>query len=226
MHHFVDESDIHMIELDHVVIAALSLDEGVGWLEQRLRVRADPGGQHTGFGTHNAVLRAGDDVYLEVIAPDPAQPEPGRPRLFGLDEPATRALLAGGPRLLHWVVRTRELEAERRKLAAVAGVAPEELGEATPMRRGGLSWTLTIPASGGRPPAGMPSIIDWEGAPHPCSRLPDRGVVLERLELAAPAPTIAALADLGRDRRVAFVEAAAPRWTARLRTAAGSATLG
>ncbi len=215
-----------MIELDHVVIAALSLDAGVRWLERRVGVRTEPGGQHAGFGTHNALLRVGDDVYLEVLAPDPAQPDSGRPRLFGLDEPATRALLAGGPRLLHWVVRTRELEAECRELAAQAGVARDELGHATPMRRGSLHWTLTIPPGGGRPPAGLPSIIDWEDAPHPCSRLPDRGVTLERVELAAPAATITALADLGQDRRVAFVEAASPRLKARLRTPSGGVTLG
>jgi hypothetical protein len=176
--------------------------------------------------THNALLRLGDDVYLEVIAPDPGQPEPGRPRLFGLDEPATRELLGGAPRLLHWVVRSRELPAARRKLAAASGVALADLGDATPMRRGDLRWTLTVTASGGRPPAGLPSIIDWETAPHPCSRLPDRGVALERFELAAPAATIAALADLGRDGRVAFVEAASPQWAARLRTPSGRVTLG
>jgi hypothetical protein len=54
----------------------------------------------------------------------------------------------------------------------------------------------------------------------------DPGVALERFELTVPAATVAALADLGRDRRLAFVEAASPRWTARLRTPSGHVTLG
>jgi hypothetical protein len=63
-------------------------------------------------------------------------------------------------------------------------------------------------------------VIDWGGAPHPCARLPDRGVVLERLDVEAPATTIAALAPL-HDPRVTFTERERAALTARLRSPSG-----
>jgi len=213
-----------VIELDHVVVAARRLDEGVRWVEDRLGVAPDAGGTHDGFGTHNALLRLGGDVYLEVLAPDPAQPRPPRPRLFGLGEEETRRLLEAGPRLLHWVVRTRDLPAALAELAGSAGEPAAALGVASPMRRGDLRWTLAIRADGGRPPHGLPSVIDWGGAPHPCARLPDRGVVLERLDVEAPATAMAALAPL-RDPRVVFSERERAALTARLRSPSGLVTI-
>ena len=209
-----------VIELDHVVVAARRLDEGVRWVEDRLGVAPDAGGTHDGFGTHNALLRLGDDVYLEVLAPDPAQPRPPRPRLFGLGEEETRGLLEAGPRLLHWVVRTRDVPAALAALAGAVGEPAAALGVPSPMRRGDLRWTLAIRADGARPPHGLPSVIDWGGAPHPCGRLPDRGIVLERLDVEAPTTAIAALAPL-HDPRVAFTERERAALTARLRSSSG-----
>ncbi|GEJ55548.1 VOC family protein [Anaeromyxobacter diazotrophicus] len=215
-----------MIELDHLVVAALTLDEGMRWVRERVGVAPEPGGQHLGFGTHNALLRLGEDVYLEVLAPDPAQPEPPRSRLFGLDGDATRASLERGPRLLHWVVRTGALGAAIRRLATAAGLEPAAVGLPTPMQRGQLRWTLALPSDGSRPPGGLPSVIDWGATPHPCSRLPDRGVRLERLELAAEAPIASALAELTRDPRVALAAGAPARCIAHLAAPSGTATLG
>jgi hypothetical protein len=209
-----------IIVLDHLVVAARRLDEGVRWLEDRLGVAPDAGGRHDGFGTHNALLRLGDDVYLEVLAPDPAQPRPPQPRLFGLNDPESRRLLEGGPRLLHWVVRARDLPAAIAAMTDAAGESETALGIATSMRRGDLRWTLGIRADGARPPHGLPSVIDWGRTPHPCARLSDRGVVLERLDVEAPTATVAALAPL-RDPRVVFTERERSALTATLRSPAG-----
>ena len=210
-----------VIELDHVVVAAGRLGEGVRWLEERLGVAPDAGGTHAGFGTHNALLRLGDDVYLEVLAPDPAQPHPPRPRLFGLEDEECRNLLKDGPRLLHWVVRTRDLPRAVAVLAGGAGKPAAALGSASPMRRGDLNWTLTIRPNGARPPDGLPSVIDWGEAPHPCARLPDRGVVLEQLYVEGPTTTISALAIL-RDPRVVITQRERSALTTRLRSPSGA----
>ncbi|HET6412058.1 MAG TPA: VOC family protein [Anaeromyxobacter sp.] len=213
-----------VIELDHIVVAARRLGEGVDWIEDRLGVRPDPGGTHDGFGTHNALLRLGDDVYLEVLAPDPAQPRPTRPRLFGLEDEICRSLLVHGPSLLHWVVRTRDLPGAIAALVGCAGNPEAVLGIASHMRRGDLSWTLTIRPDGARPPDGLPSVIDWGEAPHPCARLPDRGVVLEQLNVEAPNATVSALALL-RDPRVVITRRERSTLVARLRSPSGAAVV-
>ena len=101
-----------MLELDHIVVASADLDSGEAWLRERLGVALAPGGAHPGWGTHNRLLQLGGGTYLELIAPDPSQPDPTTPRPFLLDDPGMRARLARSPRLVHWIVRsTGDLDA-------------------------------------------------------------------------------------------------------------------
>ena len=151
------------------------LDAACHELAERLGVRPAPGGQHRGIGTHNAILALGEGVYLEVIAPDPNQPPPSRPRPFGLD-----ALV--DPRLVAWAARAPDIESRVEK-ARAAGYDPGnviKLGRDLP-DGGRLEWRLTFPgelAGDGL----VPFLIDWGSAPHPsviapqgCSLLSLRG---------------------------------------------------
>ncbi|MFC4637345.1 VOC family protein [Deinococcus hohokamensis] len=160
-------------QLDHLVVAARTLEEGRAWLEGRLGVTLSPGGEHELFGTHNALLSLGPDAYLEVIAVNPSAPAPRRPRWFALDDPAMQARLAAGPALIHWVARVPAL--------------PEGPGVLA-LARGALRWTLTVPAGGQLPQGGVqPSLIAWQ-TPAPPSLLPDLGVRLAGLHLGTPEP--------------------------------------
>jgi hypothetical protein len=74
-----------LVLIDHLVYAAPDLATAVADVAERFGVRAQAGGKHIGLGTHNALLALGPQTYLEIIAPDPGQPEPSLPRPFGVD---------------------------------------------------------------------------------------------------------------------------------------------
>lgn len=157
--------------LDHLVIAARTLAEGQAWLEGRLGVPLQPGGEHAAFGTHNRLLSLGASAYLEVIAINPAAPPPSRPRWFALDTPELHARLSHGPQLIHWVAQVAQVPQGALELS-----------------RGDNRWALTVPDDGSLPLGGVaPSLIHWHTPPPPM-RLPDMGVRLERLSLGTPEP--------------------------------------
>lgn len=159
-----------MRELDHLVVAARTLDEGAAWVSSVMGVPTVPGGKHPLMGTYNRLLGLGPGRYLEVIAIDPDAPQPPRPRWFALDEPAMRERLARGPALIHWVERTDDIEA-----ALALYPEPVEVLDAT---RGELAWKITVPRDGHLPGRGtLPTLIQWKG-PHPADRLPASGCEL------------------------------------------------
>ena len=168
-----------MIELDHIVVAARTLEEGVAWVETRLGVPMGAGGKHPLMSTHNRVLNLGSRRFLEVIAVDPEAPPPGRPRWFSLDEPQMIARLAKGPALVHWVARSDDIE---RAVRAIGTGDAEILS----LARNAFRWKMGVPRSGSLALRGLvPTVIQWEGA-HPCDAAPETGCSLERLVLRHP----------------------------------------
>lgn len=164
--------------LDHITVTAFSLEAGAELVTQSLGVTPQVGGEHPRMGTHNLLLRLGDAMFLEVIAPNPAAPAPSRPRWFALDTLQTQS----PPSLSTWVVRTPDIRAS---LAA----ASEPLGNVEPMSRGVLDWLITIPADGSVALDGVaPALIEWHTGAHPASRLPDNGLSLARLDIVHPDP--------------------------------------
>lgn len=208
-------------EFDHLVVAAAALEQGCDWLESGLGVRPQPGGKHVAMGTHNAVLRLSPTTYIEVIAIDPAAPAPARPRWFDLDEVRMRATLEEGPRLVHFAVHTRDIDALRR----AAKIDP---GPVHPVARGDLHWRITIPDDGHLPGAGLvPTLIEWPDGPHPAARMPDARLSLAALagEHPDPAPIRAALAALGLGDTLKVTYGRHARLAAMIRTPRGVVTL-
>jgi hypothetical protein len=172
------------LALDHLVVAAASLDDGVRWCEATFGITAGPGGRHALMGTHNRLFSiAGPDfpdAYFEIIAIDPGAPPPGRARWFGLDA----IDLSGGPRLVHWVARTEGIDEALGAWRAL-GIEPGRVIEAsrdTPAGR--LSWRMAV-RDDGRLLAGgaWPTVIEWGGSAHPARAMPASGVVLRALTL-------------------------------------------
>lgn len=193
-----------MLRFDHLAVSALNLDDGVAAVEAALGVALAGGGQHPHMATHNRLLGLGD-LYLEVIAADPAQAMPDWPRWFDLDN------FSGRARLTNWVACCDSIS------AAVAA-SPDGVGIPVALQRGDYRWQMAVPADGKLPFDGcFPALIEWAGALHPARALPESGVRLQRLEIAHPQAQAlnAALARLFADDRVVIVpgEAKAMRAT-------------
>ena len=207
--------------LDHLVVAAATLEQGEAYLEQRLGVRPLRGGKHPAMGTHNSLLKLDARRYLEVIAIDPDGSAPPHPRWFGLDTPALAEALQTTPRLIHWVVRTPDIDAARRALTIDPGVVHT-------MSRGAFSWRVTVPADGNLPAGGvLPTLIQWADERHPADTLPDAGVRLVALAGAHPDPGMIrrALTALALADTLKVTYAAQPRMAAMLSTPRGSVAL-
>ncbi len=199
-----------MLTFDHLAVSASTLEEGVAAVEAALGVAMAGGGKHPYMSTHNRLLGLGD-LYLEVIAADPAAPRPAWPRWFDLDN------FAGRPRLTNWIARADDLPAT---LAA----SPAGCGVPVALERGDYRWQMAVPADGKLPyDSCFPALIQWFGALHPASALPDVGVRLTRFEIAHPeaASLRAALAPLFSDPRVVIVDGPAKAMRASFQTAAG-----
>ena len=215
-----------MFALDHLVVAADSLAQGVRWCEGLFGVTPGQGGQHPLMGTHNRLLRVATetfaDAYLEIIAIDPEAPPPGRVRWFGLDEPALRERLRQRPRLLHAVFRTDALD-ELRAALATAGHDPGAPVEARrDTAQGPLHWRITVRDDGRLAFGGaLPTLIEWRGR-HPAASMPASGVRLGALALAGLPEAVQRLLPLPA---VGFGPAGEPALRATLSSPRGAAIL-
>jgi Glyoxalase-like domain len=211
-----------VIVVDHLVVAASALEEGVRWCEDVLGITPGPGGKHPLMGTHNRLFsiasNAFPNAYFEIIAIDPEAPPPGRARWFGLDG----LDLSSGPRLLTYVARTTTLDAALAALRDVGVDGGQPLAASRDTPSGPLRWRIAVRDDGAVLHGGaMPTLIEW-GERHPAASMPSSGVVLRSLALRGVArPAIAAL---GLDKAT-FTDTSGPAIEARLGTPGGPVTL-
>ncbi len=212
--------------VDHLVVAAATLEQGVAWCESMLGVTPAPGGRHALMGTHNRLLKIASatypDAYLEIIAIDPAAPAPARPRWFGLDDARLQARLATGPRLIHAVARSTMLDMHRWGLITVGCKPGDPVRASRETPHGPLAWEILVRDDGQLDCGGaLPTLIQWRGA-HPSAQLPESGVTLRALVLSG-VPDRAR--DVLRLRGVAVQAAPGPALVATLATSRGDFVL-
>jgi hypothetical protein len=177
----------HALALDHLVIAAATLEQGAAWCEATLGVAPGPGGKHPLFGTHNRLLKIATpifpDAYLEIIAIDPEAAPPTRPRWFGLDDPALQERLQAAPVFLHAVARTTLLDKDRWALIQLGHEPGEPVQASRTTEAGLLQWSILVRPDGALQCGGaLPTLIQWRGR-HPAQAMPDSSVSLHSLAL-------------------------------------------
>ena len=166
--------------LDHILLGSPDLQGGIDFVEKHTGVRASFGGVHPGRGTQNALLSLGERRYLEIIAPDPAQPGVKNPiasNLHSLTE----------PRLVGWAAHPGSVAAYAEKLRA-SGINCEGPTPGSRKRPDGqlLKWqivSLADTASGI-----LPFFIEWgQDSVHPSVDAP-KGCSLLGFTAESPDP--------------------------------------
>ena len=177
--------------IDHLVVAAANLEQGVAWCEATLGVLPGPGGEHPLMGTHNRLLRIATvdhpRAYFEIIAVQPGrQPQRSR-RWFDLDVESLRdAVARRGPRLVHFVASVPDVRAAVSAWQELGLERGEPVAASRMTPRGELSWQITVRADGQRLMQGvLPTLIQW-GEVHPASAMPESGVTFQGLTATHP----------------------------------------
>ena len=188
-------------QVDHLVLAARSLQEGVEWCEAILGMTPAAGGEHEKYGTHNRLFKIATPTYpmayLEIIAINPEaviEKEPPPIRWFDLDNKQLQAELAKSPRLIHFVVNTDNIQDARHAWKAEGIDRGPVIHASRKTPKGMLQWQITVRPDGDRLFNGvLPTLIQWgkpeEADPmqlHPRNHLPRSGVSLKSLAVSHP----------------------------------------
>jgi hypothetical protein len=203
--------------VDHLVYAAPNLFSGIEQVERMLGVKAVAGGKHPGGGTRNALVGLGNETYLEIIGPDPEQPQPARPRRFGIDD-------LKSPTLVTWAVKSTDLEATAEK-AKANGFDLGAVQSGSRRQPDGvlLAWRLTVSPTLTADGI-VPFFIDWGKTQHPAHTL-SKSCKLVALRAEHPNAKVIekGLSALGLNIRIDT--AAAPALIATIETPSGQVEL-
>jgi hypothetical protein len=180
--------------IDHLVVAASTLDEGVAWCEKTLGISPGQGGEHPLMGTHNRLFKIASasypSAYFEIIAIDKGAAcarQQGERRWFDLEnEGLQRQLKQSGPQLVHFVASTPHAAPAVQALAALGIDRGELLAATRRTPQGLLSWQITVRADGQRLMNGtLPTLIEW-GDVHPTDNMPTSCIALQSLTASQP----------------------------------------
>ncbi|MBI4935436.1 MAG: VOC family protein [Actinobacteria bacterium] len=206
--------------IDHLVLATPDVPATAAEIRASWGIELAPGGSHVGRGTRNELTGLGGATYLEVVGPDPTQPDPALPRPFGVDDLPTASLVA-------WCARPRRALPDVLNAIAALGM---DLGGAMEMSRARpdgvlLQWQLTFPLLGPPHLGVVPFLIDWLDSPHPALDLPHEAT-LASLHLTHPEADMvnAVLAEIGASSIIEVAEGPASL-SAAVHTPRGPVTL-
>ena len=207
------EPTVMKTQIDHIVVVAQTLEQGVAWCEATLGITPEAGGDHPQFGTHNRLFKIATPsfplAYFEIIAikkvasraintsasgQNSTKNEVKNSRWFDMDDAALQAAVAKEPRLVHFVANTEDIQAGRAALKAIGIDRGAAVEASRPTRKGRLEWKITVRDDGQRLFNGaLPSLIQWgktnAAEPlrlHPRNTLPRSGVSLQSVAVSSP----------------------------------------
>lgn len=166
-----------MLHLDHILYAVPNLQKGIEDFEKLTGVRPAYGGKHPTLGTHNALVSLGEEVYLELIAPDPNQNTPFEHIPFGIGK-------ITAPKIITWAVRSANINA----LGAKIQLAEIEDGGRIQEDGTNLQWKTARITEFAENSGIVPFVIQWVNTPHPASTAPG-GCALLQFSAEHPSPS-------------------------------------
>ena len=191
-------------QIDHLVVAATSLEQGVQWCEALFGITPALGGEHALFGTHNRLFKIATPkfsmAYFEIIAINPAAVRSKKTttlhphRWFDLDNPELQKSISKEPRLIHFVASTPDIKAARMAFRMEGIDRGPAIHAERQTSKGLLHWQISVRADGQRLFDGaLPTLIQW-GKPdateplrlHPRNTLPRSGVTLQSIDITHP----------------------------------------
>ena len=191
-------------QIDHLVVAATSLEQGVQWCEALFGITPALGGEHALFGTHNRLFKIATPkfsmAYFEIIAINPEAVRSKKTttlhphRWFDLDNPEMQKSISKEPRLIHFVASTPDIKAARMALRMEGIDRGPAIHAERQTSKGLLHWQISVRADGQRLFDGtLPTLIQW-GKPdateplrlHPRNTLPRSGVTLQSIDITHP----------------------------------------
>jgi len=191
-------------QIDHLVVAATSLEQGVQWCEALFGITPAMGGEHALFGTHNRLFKIATPkfpmAYFEIIAINPEAVRPKKTttlhphRWFDLDNPELQKSISKEPRLIHFVASTPDIKAARMTLRMEGIDRGPAIHAERQTNKGILHWQISVRSDGQRLFDGvLPTLIQW-GKPdateplrlHPRNTLPRSGVTLQSIDITHP----------------------------------------
>lgn len=152
------------------------LAKAVAEFAQKTGVKPTYGGRHLRQGTHNALLKIGDKMYLEFLAIDPENQDVPPPRWMGID-------LLTTPKITRWALHSDDIERDKKILPADLAVthAAQRQTAAGDL----LHWQMTLPLPSPEVEL-LPFFINWK-AVHPTDNLMQE-MQLEKVEFGYPKP--------------------------------------
>jgi hypothetical protein len=191
-------------QIDHLVVAATSLEQGVQWCEEVFGITPAVGGEHALFGTHNRLFKIATPTfpmaYFEIIAINSDAVRTKKTttlhphRWFDLDNLELQKSISKEPRLIHFVASTPDIKAARMALRMDGIDRGPAIHAERQTNKGILHWQISVRADGQRLFDGaLPTLIQW-GKPdatdplrlHPRNTLPRSGVTLQSIDITHP----------------------------------------